>query len=81
MKIERTFSVIKKELKGKAKTPSITMKSVEGDKLTLNLDSKDHLDNFEINQLWQVRSVNEQKTLDHKEKFALGIGGIGLKKR
>lgn len=77
MKIERTFSVIKKELKGKAKTPCITMKSDDGDKLTLQLESRDHLANFVINQLWQIRIANEQQTIDPKDKFAAGIGRPG----
>ena len=64
MRIERTFSVIKKELKGKSKIPSITMKSEDGDKLSVMLENRDHLYNFEINQLFQVRIADEQQTLD-----------------
>lgn len=61
--LERDFQVVTKGLKGKNQTPYITLKTAEAEKLTLHLLDKRQLDNFEIEQMFTVKIVQEQATL------------------
>jgi len=62
--LQRDFKVVSKGLKGKDETPFVTMVTVEGEKLTLYLESKQQLDQFEIDQEFTVKIVEgEQRKL------------------
>jgi hypothetical protein len=61
--LQRDFQVVTKGLKGKNQTPYITLKTAEGEKLTLHLLDKRQLDNFQIEEVFTVKIVQEQTTL------------------
>lgn len=61
--MDRQFKVISKGLVGKNETPQVGLKSEEGDKLTLNLEHKKQLDDYEIEQWITVKILKEQQTL------------------
>ena len=63
--MQRDFKVVSKGLKGKKnQTPFVTLQTLEGEKLTLHLESKQQLDEFEIDQAFTVKIVEgEQQQL------------------
>jgi hypothetical protein len=62
--LQRDFKVVSKGLKGKNHTPYIVLQTLEGEKLTLHLESKTQLDEFEIDQEFTVKIVEgEQQSL------------------
>jgi hypothetical protein len=63
--LQRDFKVVSKGLKGKKnQTPFVTLQTLEGEKLTLHLESKQLLDEFEIDQAFTVKIVEgEQQQL------------------
>jgi len=63
--LQRDFKVVSKGLKGKKnQTPFVTFQTLEGEKLTLHLESKQLLDEFEIDQAFTVKIVEgEQQQL------------------
>ena len=62
--MQRDFKVVSKGLKGKNKTPFVTLQTLEGEKLTLHLESKTQLDQFEVDQEFTVKIVEgEQQSL------------------
>jgi len=63
--LQRDFKVVSKGLKGKKnQTPFVTLQTLEGEKLTLHLESKQQLDQFEIDQAFTVKIVEgEQQQL------------------
>ena len=64
MRISRDFTVIAIAKKGKAKTPTVTLETTDGEKLTLKLDESSDLDNFEIDQEFTMKmGESEQRPL------------------
>jgi hypothetical protein len=61
--LQRDFKVVSKGLKGKHQTPFVTLITAEGDKLTLHFEDKRQLDNFQIEQIFTVKILQEQTTL------------------
>ena len=63
--MQRDFKVVSKGLKGKKnQTPFVALQTLEGEKLTLHLESKQQLDQFEIDQAFTVKIVEgEQQQL------------------
>lgn len=61
--LQRDFKVITKGLKGKNQTPYATLKTAEAEKLTLHLLDKRQLDDFQIEQVFTVKILQEQTTL------------------
>lgn len=55
MIVERDFKVTGKQLKGKAKEPTVTLESGNGEKLTLKLEDPLHLESFSFNQAFTVK--------------------------
>jgi len=55
--MQRDFKVVSKGVKGKNKTPFATLVSLEGEKLTLYLESPAQLAQFEIDQEFTVKIV------------------------
>ena len=62
--MQRDFKVVSKGLKGKHLIPFVTLITAEGDKLTLHLVDKLQLADFQIEQIFSVKIVREQTTLD-----------------
>jgi len=61
--VQRDFKVLSKGLKGRHQTPFVTLKTVEGEKLTLHFEDKRQLDDFQIEQIFTVKIIQEQTTL------------------
>jgi len=62
--VQRDFKVVSKGLKSKRRTPFVILQSLEGEKLTLHLESQAQLDEFEIDQTFTVKIVEgEQRKL------------------
>jgi len=59
--LQRDFKVASKGLKGKHHTPFVTLQTIEGEKLTLHLDVKLQLDQFEIDQQFTVKIVEGEQ--------------------
>jgi len=66
---ERSFRVTNIGVKGKHKTPTITMESLDGEKLTLKLQERQHLDSFEIDQEFTMKlnKTPQNKLFPEKE--------------
>ncbi len=56
--MQRDFKVVELSLKGKHKTPTVALTTVDGERLTLKLESRQQLDDFEIDQEFTVRIGN-----------------------
>lgn len=65
---QRDFKVISIGLKGKAKTPTVTLESMNGDKLVLKLEDKLQLAPFEIDAEYTIEVV-----LSAQRKLLQGI--------
>jgi len=63
--LQRDFKVVSKGLKGKKnQTPFVTLSTLEGEKLTLHLESTAQLAQFEIGEEFTVKIVEgEQQQL------------------
>lgn len=63
--LQRDFKVVSKGLKGKKnQTPFVILQTLEGEKLMLHLESKQQLNQFEIDQEFTVKIVEgEQQSL------------------
>jgi hypothetical protein len=62
--LQRDFTVVSKGIKGKNKTPFVTLQTLEGEKLTIHLENKQQLDEFQIQQDFTVKIVEgEQQQL------------------
>ena len=61
--MEREFKVIGKGLKGKYETAYVTLKTADGEKMTLHLEGKHLLPQYEIDQHFTVKILKEQQTL------------------
>jgi hypothetical protein len=68
--MQRDFKVSSKGLKGKHQTtPFVELRSLEGEKVTLHLESKQQLDDFQIDQEFTVKiGKGEQTNLVHSGK-------------
>lgn len=62
--MDRTFKVFDKGLSGKKETPTIKFKNDDGERLTLHFPFKKQLGNFEIDEIFTVKVVKAQRTLD-----------------
>lgn len=55
--IERDFTVTSKGVKGKHQTPYVTFQNADGEKLTIHFESKQNLDDFQIDQEVTIKIV------------------------
>lgn len=61
--MERTFRVVNKGLQGKTEDPVVKLKCDDKSKLELHLNNRHLLDDYEIDDVIQVKIVREQTTL------------------
>jgi len=57
------MKVVGKDLKGKAETPTVTLKGTKGEKATFHVANAQELDDFEMEQILTVRISSVQQTL------------------
>lgn len=62
MNVQRDLKVVGFALKGKAKTPTVTLESRNGEKLTLKFESMSSFNAFEINQEFTLKLGNCEQT-------------------
>jgi hypothetical protein len=62
MGYQRDFKVTGLNLKGKAKTPVVSLESAEGEKLTIILENPMHLASFEIGEEFSMRLSKDNQT-------------------
>jgi hypothetical protein len=64
--LQRDFKVVSKGLTGKHDTPFVKLVSEYGDKVTWHFSERKELDDFHIEEVFTVKIVQEQVTLDSR---------------